>query len=140
VFHQFPGFREYTLQESVGLNFLNLMVDLHGGATADDPVEILAMPSKMVTVREESEGILPANEFASHRKNRAVGVHRALLVQHFHGSIDRVQHYDVLTQNRDMRDITYEASKCIISTKCKALTILLAPLGEGEPRLDIRHV
>jgi hypothetical protein len=48
--------------------------------------------------------------------------------------------YDVLTQYFDMRDITYRASKCMISAKWEALTILLSPLSESEPGLDIRHI
>src|SRR5882757_10768237 len=115
------------------------MVDLHGGGGADEAMKILAVPSKMVTVREEDQGILPANDF-SHRKHRAIRVHRTLLVQHFHRSLGRVQDYDVLTQNLDMRDITYKASKCMISARWKALTIFLAPLSEGEPGLDVRHI
>jgi len=99
-------------------------------------MKILAVPSKTVIVREERHSVLHTNEF-SNRKNRAVRVHRALLVQHFHGSLDRVQHYDLLTQYFDMRDVTYRASKCMISAKWEALTILFSSLSESEPGLDI---
>ena len=119
MFHQFVGFRKYALEESTGLNLLHRMVDLHGGATTHDMVQILAVPSKMVTVRKEYRNILPANEFTSHRKNRAVRKHRALLVQHLHRSLDGVQHYDVLSQNLDVRDATYNASRCIILAKVR---------------------
>ena len=140
MFHYFVGFRKYTLEESAGLNLLHRMVDLHGGATTYDTVEILAVPSKTITVRKECRNILPANEFTSHRKNRAVRVNRALLVQHFHRSRDGVQHYDVSSQNLDVRDGTYNASRCIRLAKLEALTILLAPLSEGEPGLDVGHI
>jgi hypothetical protein len=82
VFHQFFGFRKYTLEESASFNLLGQInvEGLYGSATTNDTVEILAVPAKIVTIRHESESAIPTNKFASHMKNRAVRVDRALLV------------------------------------------------------------
>ena len=61
-------------------------------------------------------------------KNLALKVQGALLFQHFHGSLGRVQHYDMLTQNFKMRDITcmHDVKICVVS--------------EGNSVIGIRHI
>jgi hypothetical protein len=100
------GFREHTLKELAGFNFFDLAVYAYCGAAANHTMEVPAVPAKAVTIGEKSQGVLPANKFASNRKNRTIRVQSALLVQHVYRSLDRVQHHDVLTHNLDMRDIT----------------------------------
>jgi hypothetical protein len=70
-------------------------------------MEVPAVLAKTVTIRKERQRILPPNKFAGHRKNRTVRVQSTFTVQHFHRSLDGVQNNDVLTQNLDMRNITY---------------------------------
>jgi hypothetical protein len=60
------GFSKYTLEESVSFDFLNGMVCIQGGATANDTVEIFAVLAQMVAIREEYECVLPADEFTAH--------------------------------------------------------------------------
>lgn len=61
------GFGKYTLEESVSFDFLNGLVYIHGGATANDTVEIFAVLAQMVAIREKDERVLPADEFTAHR-------------------------------------------------------------------------
>jgi hypothetical protein len=101
------GFGKYALEESVSLDHLDRVENIHGGASTDDAMEVLAVSAETVTVREKNQGVLPANEFATHRKDGTVRVHGALLVEHFDGSLYRVEDHDVLTQDLDMGDITW---------------------------------
>jgi len=75
------GVRKHTLQESVSLNLLDRVVDFQGGTIAYDLVYVLTLLATAVTIREKSQSVLPANEFASHRQNRTVRVYSTFLVQ-----------------------------------------------------------
>lgn len=77
---QLLGFRKHALQESVGLNLLERVVNFYGGATANDPMDVLAVTAKTVTMREKTQSVLPTNKFSTHWKNRTVRVHRAFFV------------------------------------------------------------
>jgi hypothetical protein len=103
---QLVGLRQYPLEESVSLDLLNRVENIHGGTNTDDAVEVLAVSAETVAIRKENQSVLPAYKFTTHGKNGTVRVNRALLVEYFHGSLDRVQHHDVLTQDFDVRDVT----------------------------------
>lgn len=103
---QLVGLRQYPLEESVSLDLLNRVKNIHSGTNTDNAVEVLAVSAETVAIRKENQSVLPAYKFTTHGKNGTVRVNRALLVEYFHGSLDRVQHHDVLTQDFDVRDVT----------------------------------
>lgn len=104
---QLVGFGKYPLEESVSFYLLDWVVYIHGGANANNAVEILAVSAETIAVGEKYQGVLPADKFTAHRKNGTVRIYGALLVQHLHGSLDRVQNHDMLAENLYMRDVPY---------------------------------
>jgi hypothetical protein len=78
---QLLGFCKYALEESAGLDLLDWLVDTHDSTTANDAVNVLAVTAKTVTIREETQGVLPANKFTTHLENWTVRVHGTLFVQ-----------------------------------------------------------
>lgn len=104
---QLIGVCEYTLEETVRLDLFDGVVDIHSGAHTNNAMKVLAVSAEAVAIWKKNQGVLPADEFAAHGKNGAVGVYGTLLVEHFDGGLDGVEDHDVLTEDLDMGDVAW---------------------------------
>lgn len=107
VFRELSWPLQQQLQESMCLHLFDGMEFGHGSISADDLVEHFAEAAEAVTVGDEDEGVLPSNEFTTHLHGRTVGVDATALLKHLNGYPARVEDEELLSKERNRRDIPY---------------------------------
>src|SRR5262245_57211668 len=103
----------------------------------------LTIAAEPIAVGEEDEGVLPADELATHLEHGSVGVNGALLVEHLDRDAGRMDDDERLAEDGDGTNIACGTTRvriCAVLSTVKGHTIFLTPTSESEPFLLRGHV
>ena len=75
-------------------------------SSSHEAMEHLPILPEAIAVGSQSQGPFPTNDLASHHEDRPVRIDRALLVQHFHSDLNRIDDDDRLSKDLDRDEAT----------------------------------
>ena len=90
---------ENSAEETASLESLDGVKLFHGCTTAHETMTHFAIAAEAIAIREEDQGVFPADQFAAHLEHGPVRVDGTFLVKHLDGDPGRVDDDERLSQD-----------------------------------------
>ena len=96
---------ENSAEETAGLDSFDGVELFHGCTTAHQTMAHLAIAAEAIAIREEDQGIFPADQFTTHLEHGPVRVYGTFLVKHLDCDSAGVDDNEGLSQDRHRADV-----------------------------------